>query len=249
MSDNFVPTADLKHALALLCPYQDPAEDPDTLRGGAVMTLMKALGLKTLVADPFDGMIDEQRRVEETEGLMTALANTADKARAAITQIEVPLAATPTNWPEDWDSKPFCKVMWDGEDGATFLCVAPDQSGTVLGDFLGGRHVESAIARILQAMFVGGLTARELVLHERQNTPLFQQARYYAELAVADGLPEMPLGGEPIKLVDYASACREAAADLAKEIAHPDTAELMAEPWLERAKAAEARIAAGERYV
>ena len=256
MSDTFVPTADLKHALALLCPYQDPAEDPDALRGGAVMTLMKALGLKTLVADPFDGMIDQHRQDEDAIGLAVAIDSAVEKAFGSIKTIEAPFDALPENWPEDWDSKPFAKVVWTGEAGDpssgipswSGLCVAPDQSGTILGDFLGGRTVEAARARILQSLFISGLTAEELVLHERRQTPQFQQADYYARLALGDDLPEMPLGGEPVKLIDYVAACRKASADLIAGC-DADVGQLMSEPWLERAKAAEARIDAGERYV
>jgi hypothetical protein len=37
---------DIEQALLVLSPYADPKDDPDTVRGEAVLTLMKALGLR-----------------------------------------------------------------------------------------------------------------------------------------------------------------------------------------------------------
>ncbi|USN15986.1 hypothetical protein PAPPERLAPAPP_02450 [Brevundimonas phage vB_BpoS-Papperlapapp] len=246
--DTTVPTADLKQALRLFCPYAQPAEDPDRVRGEAAQKIMTALGLTTLAADPFDGMLDEQRRVESVEGPLIARQSAVDDALAQITQIEAPLAETPENWPEEWEGKPFANVTWDAEEGGPFLCIGANQAGTILGDFLGGLTIEGARGRILQALFLGGLTATELVLHERENTPLFQQAHYHARLALAGRRPRSDYSTGPIALEDYVRACRAAGLDLSS--AYPgETGELMAEPWFDRAEAAERRMNAGARYL
>lgn len=85
--------------------------------------------------------------LEDEELEAFRIENAVEAALGRVNIVHAPVGDEPRDWPEQWEGKPFANVKWDGEIGDAAvgiqswqgMCIAGDQSNTILGDVLAAR--------------------------------------------------------------------------------------------------------------